>query len=351
MPETIDSPLHVQVPFLERLHRAIGLLSIQFNVGRRWSRVEPNPSRPDPLLPVRLFGIVGTWCEEDVIEATVHNAFAQGCERVFIVDNASHDDTLGRATAAGAEVACVYHTNYYDESRRLAEMNRVISAISSELGAEHVWWLLFDADEFVHGPGGLRIVEYLARLDRRFRIVGARVFNHFPTTELANVRGRHPLDYQPMCQELQMAWCSLRHWKHPLIRWDRSGPPVRPESGFHRVRAPVRLGEPDESVFMHHFQYRNRPETYDRLRHLCEAQEDGVVRSAKQDLTVRGGSGGRLRWETLDYVYSQNWAKVTWLTPRGHRFGVDPRPWASLVSQTDASVARWYDAERVDSGL
>src|SRR5580704_571314 len=107
----------VEVPFPQRIRRTVGLWSLQFNVGRRWSRAEANPARPDPSLPVRLFAIVGTWCEEDVIEATVHNAFAQGCERVFIVDNASPDDTLKRAVAAGAEIARVYPTDYYDESR------------------------------------------------------------------------------------------------------------------------------------------------------------------------------------------------------------------------------------------
>ena len=266
MPEMKAPAPHVQVPFPKWVRRMVGLWSIQFNVARRWSRVEANPSRPDPLHPVRLFGIVGTWCEADVIEATVHNAFAQGCERVFIIDNESPDDTVERAAAAGAEIASVYHTDYYEESRRLAEMTGVISAVSSKVAADHVWWLLSDADEFVHGPAGLRIVDYLAGLDRRFRVVGARVFNHFPTREVANVPGRHPLDYQPMCQELRMAWCSLRHWKHPLVRWDRSGPQVGLVDGFHRVRAPVRVAEPREGVFMHHFQYRNRSETYERLR-------------------------------------------------------------------------------------
>lgn len=349
MPDTKAHVPYARVPFPKRVRRAAGLLSIQFNIGRRWSRVEANPLKPDSLLGVRLFGIVGTWCEGDVIEATVHNAYAQGCERVFIVDNESPDDTLERAVAAGAEIARVYHTNYYDESRRLAEMYGVINAVSSELAAPHIWWLVSDADEFVHGPAGLRIVDYLARLDRRFRVVGARVFNHFPTSELANVPDRHPLDYQPMCQELEMAWCSLRHWKHPLVRWDRSGPELELEQGFHRVRAPVRVREPRAGVFLHHFQYRNRPETYERLRRLCEAQDDGLIRSAKQDAIVRGGSGGRLRWATLDYAYSQDWAYVERLTPRGHRSGVDPRPWTSLVCPADASVARWYATERVKS--
>jgi hypothetical protein len=333
---------HVRTPFSSRVRRAVGLVSLQFNIGRRWSRVEPNPSRPDPALPVRLFGIVAAWFEGDIIEAQVSNAFAQGCERVFIVDNQSPDDTVERAAAAGAEIASVYCTDYYDEMRRAAEVMGVINAVSSEVAADRVWWLLSDADEFVHGPAGLRIVDYLAALDRRFRVVGSRVFEHFPTSELANVPGRHPLDYQPLCQELRMAWCSVGHWKHPLIRWDRSGPEVRPLPGFHRPRSSVRLHEPLEGAFMHHFPYRNRPETSERLRRLCEAQEGGVVRSALADTAHMHESGARRRWKGLDYVYSQDWAHVERRTPAGYRRGLDPRPWTSLVSPADARVARWY---------
>lgn len=349
MPEMKVPASQVEVPLSTRVRKAVGLLSIQFNIGRRWSRAEANPAKPDPLVPVRLFCIVATWCEEDVIEATVQNAFAQGCERVFIVDNASPDDTVERAAAVGAEIACVYHTDYFDDRVKLAKVKGVIDTVSSEVEGDHVWWLLSDADEFVHGPAGLRIVDYLAGLDGRFRVVGARVFNHFPTSEPANIPGRHPLDYQPLCQEMQMAWCSLRHWKHPIIRWDRLGPEVGLDFGFHRVRAPVRLREPREGVFMHHFQYRNRSETTERLRRLCEPQDDGVVRSALDDAYQGRDSAGRRRWATLDHVYSQDWVHVERQTPRGSHQGVDPRLWTSLVSPADASVARWYPAVRVEN--
>ena len=333
---------HVEIPLPRRIRSVAGLVSLQLNVGRWWSRVESNPLRPDPALPVRLFGIVPTWFEGDIIEATVHNDFAQGCERVFIVDNQSPDDTVERAVAAGAEIASIYHTDFNDMDRRQAEVRAVINSVSPEVAADHVWWLVCDADEFVHGPSGRRIVDYLARLDRRFRVVGARVFEHFPTSEPANVPGRLPLDYQPLCQELRMAWCKARHWKHPLFRWDRSGPEVVPGHGMHKVQSPVRVREPRESAFMHHFQYRNRPDTSERLRHLCEAQEDGVARSALADILQRHTSGARRRWATLDYVYAQDWAYVERRTPRGYRQGVDPKPWTSLVPPADARIARWY---------
>ena len=58
-----------------------------------------------------LYAIVVTWMEADVIAATVRNAFAQGCERVLLVDNDSPDDTVAKAEAAGAELARSFSTS------------------------------------------------------------------------------------------------------------------------------------------------------------------------------------------------------------------------------------------------
>ena len=49
--------------------------------------------------------------EEDVVEATVRNAFAQGVEAVYVVDNASTDATVERAVAAGATFVESFHTD------------------------------------------------------------------------------------------------------------------------------------------------------------------------------------------------------------------------------------------------
>ena len=73
-----------------------------------WVVPRRNPAEPRVLEDFRLFAIVGTWMEADVIEATVKNAFTQGCERVFLVDNESPDDTVEKAIAAGAELACSF---------------------------------------------------------------------------------------------------------------------------------------------------------------------------------------------------------------------------------------------------
>jgi len=85
-----------------------GLDRIRSEVGRRlgvpWSQVQDQPPRPEPLGAFRLFGLVTAWMEGDVIAATVANAFNQGCERVFLLDNDSPDDTVAQAQGAGAEL-------------------------------------------------------------------------------------------------------------------------------------------------------------------------------------------------------------------------------------------------------
>ena len=112
--------------------------------------------------------------EADVIGATVANAFAQGCDRVYLVDNDSADATVAEAVSAGAQFRGVVldrEVRRTPSSRHHEPRGRGRVADS---GAEHVWWLWLDADEFPHGPGGLTVREYLATLDRRYRIVGGR---------------------------------------------------------------------------------------------------------------------------------------------------------------------------------
>ena len=340
---------HVEIPLSSWARSAAGLMSLQFNVGRRWSRVEANPLRPGPALPVRLFGIVPTWFEGDVIEATVHNDFAQGCERVFIVYNESPDDTVKRAEAAGAEIASVYHTDFNDMDRRQAEIRGVINTVSPEVAADHVWWLVSDADEFVHAPSGLRIVDDLSRLDRRFRVVvlacSSTSRRVSPRTSLAAIHST----INPCARNCR--WPGAAFVTGSILFSAGTGPvrEVVPGCGMHRVQSPVRMREPREGAFMHHFQYRNRPDTSERLRRLCEAQEDGVVRSALADMLQRQASGARRRWATLDYVYSQDWAHMQRRTPRGYRPGVDPKPWTFLVPPADARIARWYSTSLSES--
>src|SRR5688572_32394541 len=83
-----------------------------------WVLARPQPAEPNPINFV-LYAVVGAWMEADIIEATVLNAFVQGVDRVFLVDNDSPDDTVQRAQKAGAEHVLTYKTTTYDEEYRI----------------------------------------------------------------------------------------------------------------------------------------------------------------------------------------------------------------------------------------
>ena len=67
-----------------------------------WITSVANPPEPDVLTRVRLFAVLGTWMEADIVADSVRNALTQGCERVYLVDNGSTDDTVEVAVGQGA---------------------------------------------------------------------------------------------------------------------------------------------------------------------------------------------------------------------------------------------------------
>jgi glycosyltransferase involved in cell wall biosynthesis len=302
---------------------------------------EPNPDRPEVLPEVRLFGVLGTWMEEDVVEATVRNALAQGAEAVYLVDNGSTDDTVERAVGAGATLAESFRTEVYEERIRILLMNGVVARMSLLSDAAHVWWLWLDGDEFPEGPDGSRIVDYLRTLDRRFRLVGSTYYNHFPIDEPGYLPGFHPLDFQPMAERFvpeQPGYCSQPHWKHPLQRFDRTGPFLGSLMGFHG--ATLLMGEPViepvGGIVTHHFPYREEEATRRRMELLC----GGVSRNGYNDAI--GNSSIKKRFETLDAVYAGQWDKVDDLSTRAPHPGVRLERWTGPVGP------RWYGADDLE---
>jgi hypothetical protein len=164
----------------------------------------PNPPNPTKICNVRLFAIIGTWMEADIIASTVRNAFTQGCEKVYLVDNNSVDATVSIACENGAILARTFDTEKYDEVLRLQHMNAVMREVSLAETDRHIWWLFLDADEFPHGPWGMTLLTYLRTLDEKFRVVGSRFFDHYPGGTPVFVSGQHPFDYQPLCQEISL---------------------------------------------------------------------------------------------------------------------------------------------------
>jgi hypothetical protein len=313
---------------------------------KSWVVTESNPPAPDVLPSFRFFAVLGTWMEDDIVVSTVKNALTQGCERVYLVDNGSTDATIESACAAGATLARSFVSDRYDEGLRLAHMNEVVQEVSEAEAADHVWWMFLDGDEFPHGPSGMTVRDYLRTLDRRFRVVGARFFDHFPSTRPYHVPGQHPIDHQPLCQEVSFGMCAEGHRKHPLQRWDRGAAPITCNQGFHSASCDELLVEPSQPIFLHHFPYRDEEVTRRRLGALWAKDASGSTRAVESRDTHM-----LARVRSLDAVYSGSWARVENFLAR-HRpqgrfarrpalYGVRPRPWAKSVSREHRDILRW----------
>src|ERR1700674_5907437 len=85
-----------------RTGKALHRVGLRPAAAPRWVVAQAPPAKPAPLEELRLFAIIGAYMEQDVVAATVANAYAQGCERVYLVDNDSSDATVREAVAAGA---------------------------------------------------------------------------------------------------------------------------------------------------------------------------------------------------------------------------------------------------------
>ncbi len=303
---------------------------------------EDNPPGPSTLDGFLLMAVIKTWMDEDVIGATVQNLKAHGFDAVYLVDNASTDATVPNAVKAGAEVAEVYETEFFDGRLVQPLVNAVIARESLRSRAEHVWWLLLDSDEFPEGPGGMSLREYLSGLDRRFRVVGASFMNHVPSSKPEYLEGFHPIDFQPLCYPFEPANhppCDLGHWKHPLQRFDRHGQFVLSNDGAHTAFASERLVEPSVGIVTHHFQYRDEERTRAKLELVCgtSSPRSGLHNSA-------GFSGFARRERSLDAVYARRWADMDVLPNRQAGASIRPQPWPGV-----ADVRRWYPRQEAEA--
>jgi hypothetical protein len=297
----------------------------------------PNPPNPVLLGDFRLFAVVKSWMDADIIEATVRNAFAQGVERVYVVDNGSDDETVARAEAAGAVISDVYHTKQFNPRLAQVLINGVVARESLRCGERYIWWLHLDSDEFPEGPSGHTVREYLATLDRRFRIVGAEFLNHLPSGKPEYLSGFHPLDFQPLYYSYRPQWTPIcgqaTHWKHPLQLFDAEAPFVRCEGGAHFAIGglPGERTEPDRAITVHHIQYREEQVSREKLRRVLDPD-------ASRALPTRPLTSFNVRMRSLDAVYQQRWDHVettggltiadgaieTWEEPRERRRWYDP---------------------------
>lgn len=247
---------------------------------------------------MKLYAVMFVWNEADIIEATVRNAFAQGADKVFLIDNGSMDSTIETALKAGAILAREVDNGYFDGQLKYGTVNEVIREVNARENDSSIWWMILDADEFPDTRLGLSVRQFIESCDNGVNVLAADLIDHVPTHPPYNIPGFHPIFFQPMEGRLSMK-------KLPLIRYDRGGAHITTMAGAHTYQTEdggYLTGSPHRLVF-HHFNYR-RPETsLRRLKLLTALRPDGTRRIDERDDYARrmAGNGARtVYWDRLE---------------------------------------------------
>ncbi|MFO0919457.1 MAG: hypothetical protein U0872_14250 [Planctomycetaceae bacterium] len=325
-----------------------------------WNSVWPIPKKVtrQPAATPTLYAIISTWFDGDIVAANVRNCFAQGATKVFILDNASPDDTVANAIAAGAEIAKVYETAKYDDDLRIHLQNEIIRTETENSGIRDLWWMVLDSDEFPTSLTGEPLIEAVRDLPPEIRILGCDFIDLYPFGPDAATQyevGRHPAECMThgvwrrggIRKSHDNKWfCQCGHWKHTLIRILNGDRDIAHNRGNHTVTIPPepggmrgatisqarvvkhRIFEPDFEYITFHAPMRRREHMERRLSALC-----GTGRSEWDDQVIRG-QGAMKRFRAMEHVYSNNWAAVEF--PHSQVYGRDitglcPYPWRTLL--------------------
>ena len=280
-----------------------------------------------------LNAIMCVWNEEDIIAANVSHALAQGCERVFIIDNGSTDRTVQQAVRAGAVYHASFETEVFDEAQKTLNLNRCVMELTKQLPDEFNWWLFLDADEFPDFDTGKSILEILSGLPQEVRAVGGYMWDHVPTHAPYNVQGFHPADFMPMVRPGKD-----KTWKFQLLRYDKGKPPLYSCSGAHRYHDNGNVViESDLQMIIHHFNYRRPEVTKSRLTALVAPDIYGKRRVDWLDKNIPVAGEGRCfyheRFERMEEIYAHNKHGNLKTGELGYNF---------------AGLRRWYDPLRID---
>ena len=248
---------------------------------------------------IPLYVMIGPRNEEDIIYATVKHMITQGANRVFIFDGDSDDRTIEEAEEAGAEITDILKTDTYDEALRCKLMHSKMWELLTSDEHDKIWTMFLDADEFPMSPiSNLTIREFLISLNPEYNAVGSYNYNHYPLDKPYYIRHFHPLDFQPWYQKFDArTWhCERDHWKHNCHLYEQGKHLPNCGGGFHDLTA--EFTECTESLRIHHFPYREKKETFKRLKETSGRISRKTV------------SGIEQKFETLNEVYSQEWGKV-----------------------------------------
>ena len=238
---------------------------------------------------MKLYAVLFVWNEDDIIEATVRNAFAQGCDKVFVIDNGRSHATAANAVKAGAQFAGEVDIGYHIEQLKYEAINSVISQINEAENDSFIWWLILDADEFPDTRLGMGLRQWLETLDSSVNVVAAEVLNHLPTHPPYNIPGYHPIHFQPLEGAISMH-------KLPLIRYDSGKPHIMTMAGAHtyKTQAGTYLTGPEHKRVCDQFNGRRPEKGMLRRKLSTEGRPDGTRRNDKKGEYAREMGGKRI---------------------------------------------------------
>ena len=320
----------------------------QLNSGApaRWVHCDIRRIDTDSLPPesdsIELYATISTWNDVDIIETNVRNCFANGCARVYLLDNDSTDRTVEVAISAGAVLAESYSTQFYDEDLRIRKQNEIVERVTKEEGHKILWWCTLDGDEFCVGRNGEPLIETLRNAPEEISTIGSNCIDLYPTPGNEYVIGEHPAKcFSKGITRIEGSgqYCQVGHYKHMYFKQTDGKFNVAQTRGNHCLATPHKciLFEPAFTLQFFHSPYRRQQETFLRLQALCDKShgQNGLHRSAGDD-EVTGNHGSIKRWRTLEHVYAGEWDKVE--MPHSQLFGrpiigVALYPWRVLAPE------------------
>lgn len=117
--------------------------------------------------------------EADVIEATIIHAYAQGCKRVLVSDNASSDGTRDILADLSRGLEGLLVQDDPDPAYRQSAKTSALAQQAFELGAE--WILPIDADEIWFHDSGVTLAEQIDARAENAHILEFELFTHLVT--------------------------------------------------------------------------------------------------------------------------------------------------------------------------
>lgn len=228
--------------------------------GARWSSTSHWRNRakvarglhlPDlPNTPGAVWGIAMVKNESDIVASVIEHTFAQGVDRVLIVDNGSNDGTLQLLRRLAKELPLYVGTDtevgYFQEHKMTA-----LATHARHAGAD--WILPFDADEYWFAPR-TTVANFLRSMDGTQ--VEAEIYNIFPTNQVPNIVGLSG----PVRFDLQ---------PHKLVKTAaRSHPLLWIEAGNHGI---VRPGLIAGGLKIAHAPWRNEEQLIRKLQQGAHA--------------------------------------------------------------------------------